>query len=680
MNAFSHWARVLLGAAALTALTSCGDSANLDTTHAPTLTGLSYSPTTTFQAAAGTVVVDATVVFADAGSDVTAMRITSTAGTDLTVPKPSLTGVQQGTSATSFSLPADRVGKTSFEIWLVDAGGSASNRLSGSVDVVAADGPTPDHPPLTSGLSYSPVTATQTASGSVVVSATVTFADTGGDVVAMRIMSSAGTDLTVPMPSLSGVQNGASATAFTLPVDSAGKISFDVWLVDGSGSSSNRLSGSVDVVTGPTPAHAPSIAGLKYSPSAVAQAAGGTVVVNAAVVFSDSDADVTAMRITSTAGTDLTVPMPSLSGIQNGTGATTFTLPVDKVGKISFAVSVVDRQGTRSNPLAGVVDVVASVLPDTWVRLPATPPATLFGLTWDGRRYVAVGGGGTVMTAADLNGWSVQTSGVGHTLRSVAASPARFVAVGDDASGEAVVISSTDGSAWSVQYRAGGCQGGSCATPSQLSKVIWTGTQFVAVGQERIVSAGKLYGLVLTSPDGTTWTQRAAKAIELGSSEFANERDMTSVAWSGSVFVAVGLGTGLDPAAWVSADAQTWTAGSIPAEPAVALFPWSDVTWGSGRFVAVGSAPGWFPAGAHTPVFTSADGMNWLASSSSAVLPPMRAVTAGANEYVAVGDTNRESSTNGIDWTVTVASDCGRAVLWDGMHYVAVGQSICRSP
>jgi hypothetical protein len=493
----------------------------------------------------------------------------------------------------------------------------------------------------------------------------------------MRIMSSAGTDLTVPTASLSGMKNGTSGASFTLPVDKVGKISLDVWLVDGRGSSSNRLSASIDVVAGPAPVHTPLISGLNYSPSTATQAASGSVVVNAGVVFADAGGDVSAMRITSSAGTDLTVPLPGLSGIQNGTSATTFTLPVDKAGKISFAVWLVDDRGSASNPLSGVVDVVASVPLDTWVKLPATPPATLYGVAWDGRRYVAVGGGGTVMTAADLNGWSVQTSGVGHTLRSVAGSPARLVAVGDNSGGEAVVVSSADGSSWSVAYRAGACQGGSCTTPSQLSKVIWTGTQFIAVGQERIVSAGKLYGLVLTSPDGTTWTQRAPKAIELGESEFVNERDMTSVAWSGSHFVAVGLGTGLDPAVWVSTDAETWTAGSVPPAPAVALVPWSDVTWGSGRFVAVGPVPDFY---GHTPVFTSTDGIGWQASPSRAVLPPMRAVTAGANEYLAVGDANRESSANGIDWTVTSASGCGNAVLWDGVHYVAVGQSICRSP
>ena len=677
MNTIFHWARVLLGLTALAALISCADNGSADSTHAPTVSGLSYSPTTAFQAAGGAVVVDATVVFADTGGDVTSMRITTSAGADVTVPTPSLTGVQAGASATTFSVPVDKVGKISFEVWLVDGQGAASNRLTGAVDVVAAVGPMPDHAPSISGLSYSPSTATQGAGGTVDINATVAFADTGADVSVMRVMSSAGTDLAVPMPTLRGLKNGTSAATFTLPVDTVGKISFDVWLVDGRGSSSNRLSGSVDVAAGPAPVHAPLISGLSYSPSTATQAASANVVVNAGVVFADAGGDVSAMRITSSAGTDLTVPLPGLSGVQNGTTAATFTLPVDKVGKISFAIRLVDVLGSASNPLSGVVDVAANVQPDTWVKLPVTPPATLYGLTWDGRRYVAVGGRGTVMTAADLNAWSVQTSGVGHTLRSVAGSPVRLVAVGEDSSGEAVVISSTDGSTWSVAYRAGACQGGSCVTPSQLSKVIWTGTQFIAVGQERIVSAGKLYGLMLTSPDGTTWTQRAPKAIELGDSEFPNERDLTSVAWSGSHFVAVGMGTGLDPAAWVSADAETWTSGSGSCD-AVALFPWSDVTWGHGRFVVVGSVPGF---SGHTPVCTSTDGLNWQDSSTSVLLPPMRAVTAGAKEYLAVGDANRQLSPNGFDWTVTsAASGCGNAVVWDGMHYVAVGQSICRSP
>jgi hypothetical protein len=537
------------------------------------------------------------------------------------------------------------------------------------------------HPPTASSLGYAPTTALQAAGATVVVNASLQFSDSGGDISAMRITTSTGADLTVPMPGLSGVRSGQSATTFPLPVDRVGKISFEVWLVDGEGSASNRFEGVVDVVAAPVTAHAPQISELSYSPTSTFQAAaGGTAVVNARVAFTDVGGDVVAMRIKSSTGVDLTVPTPALNGVRSGTATATFTVPVDTVGKISFVSWLVDSHEEASNLLAGAVDVVANMLPDTWTVLSAPPPATLFGVAWDGQRYIAVGAGGTIMTATDPNSWAVRYSGVAHTLRSVASSGARWVAVGDDGSGEAVVISSTDGSTWSVEFRAGACQGGSCATPSQLSKVIWAGTQFVAVGQERAAGGGKLYGLVLTSADGRVWSQRAARMIELGElGDIAGERDMTSVAWSGTRLVAVGLGTGLDPTAWVSDDTETWVPALVGAD-AVALFPWSDVTWGNGRFVAVGTMPGWYPSGAHTPVLISVDGMTWQTGPSAAQLPPMRAVTAGPNEYLAVGDSYRETSTNGIDWTISSASfACGNAVLWDGMRFVAVGRSICRS-
>lgn len=68
---------------------------------------------------------------------------------------------------------------------------------------------------------------------------------------------------------------------------------------------------------------------------------------------------------------------------------------------------------------------------------------------------------------------------------SVASSASLFVAVGDKNAGEAVILSFADGVTWSVQYRAGSCAGSPCVTPWLLSKVIWTGSQFVTVGQER---------------------------------------------------------------------------------------------------------------------------------------------------------------------------------------------------
>jgi hypothetical protein len=274
------------------------------------------------------------------------------------------------------------------------------------------------------------------------------------------------------------------------------------------------------------------------------------------------------------------------------------------------------------------------------------------------------------MTSPDLNNWSVRNSGVMHNLSSIASSGSRFVAVGDNSIGEPIVISSTDGVTWSVQYRGGTCGADTCATPSMLSKVIWTGTQFIAVGQEIIYPGGTTYALILTSPDGLNWTQRAVRAIVLGQPQIGPESGMTSVAWSGNLLVAVGISADGYPAAWTSTDAEVWTLRAVPGNAGYNL---RDITWGNGRFVAVGW--GGVPA-----VFTSTDGINWQGNSGDAPLPAMNAVTTGVANYLAVSNTYREVSADGLTWTLIPSSDCGNDVLWDGLRYVSVGSSICRSP
>jgi len=141
--------------------------------------------------------------------------------------------------------------------------------------------------------------------------------------------------------------------------------------------------------------------------------------------------------------------------------------------------------------------------------------------------------------------------------------------------------------------------------------------------------------------------------------------------WSGSLLVAVGIDQ-LDgsPAAWTSTDAEMWTRRVVPGNAGYDL---RDITWGNGRFVAAGS--GGAPA-----VFTSSDGINWQGSSGDAPLPAVNAVTTGANRYLAVSNTDRETSEDGLAWTVLPSTDCGNGVLWDGTRYVSVGPSICRSP
>ena len=99
-----------------------------------------------------------------------------------------------------------------------------------------------------------------------------------------------------------------------------------------------------------------------------------------------------------------------------------------------------------------------------------------------------------------------------------------------------------------------------------------------------------------------------------------------------------------------------------------------DVTWGLGKFVAVG----W---GGTPAVFSSSDGIVWQANSGGTLLSAMNVVTAGVTRYLAVNNVFHETAADGLVWADYVLSpDCGNDVLWDGARYVSVGGSICRSP
>ena len=414
------------------------------------------------------------------------------------------------------------------------------------------------------------------------------------------------------------------------------------------------------------PPHPPAISNLNYSPATALQAPGGTATISGTFDFTDAGGDIASLRLVGSGGVDLSVATPALGGIKSGTGTGSFVVSVERIGKYTFELWAVDSRGNSSNRLSGTFEVVPDDTATSWTRLDVSPPALLYGVAWNGRQYVAVGARGTVMTSTDLAGWAVQSAGVDGTLRSVAASPSRLVAVGD-AAGKAIVLGSADGAAWSVQFRSAEVS----VVSSMLSKVIWTGTQFVAVGEERFVSVDPTWvpwALILTSPDGVTWTQRARRKVELG--DWSAESAMSSVAWSGSLLVAVGIYH--SSAAWTSPDAEAWTRIDMPVAPASRQVL-RDVTWGHGRFVAVG-------LGGTPAVYSSTDGVHWQGNLGAEPLPAMNAVTAGPSRFVAVSNTYRETSADGLGWTVLPSPDCGNGVLWDGERYVSVGVSICRSP
>lgn len=220
-------------------------------------------------------------------------------------------------------------------------------------------------------------------------------------------------------------------------------------------------------------------------------------------------------------------------------------------------------------PLATGRQIIAAS-PDGLRWTERTVPAALDDVAWSGDMFVAVGYR-SILTSRDAATWKAHRLLLDGGLSGVTWGGSQFVAVGDIlAKGEdyrlgTLIVTSPDGVTWSERSAPG----------VGLRDVTWSGERFVAVGRNSI----------LTSQDGLTWEAQRAPVEGF---------DLTGIAWSGSLFAAVGTvqtagwGTGL---VITSPDGVMWTKGRAPArrvEPAA-------VAWCGTRFVAVGKfRRGWF--------------------------------------------------------------------------------------
>ena len=239
-----------------------------------------------------------------------------------------------------------------------------------------------------------------------------------------------------------------------------------------------------------------------------------------------------------------------------------------------------------------------------------------------------------------IDGWDM--FGEGWVQNSLPASRAwRIVTYGDDkfvalAKDGAYGAYSTDGISW-----------GEMTLPA--SREWWTATygngKFVAIAQN------SAYGAYST--DGITWTEMTLPA----------SRVWQKVAYGDGKFVAVASSS--DKGAY-STDGITWTEMGMPASRG-----WRSVTCGNGKFVAVASG---INKGAY-----STDGITW----TDMTLPAsnMSDVTYGDGKFVAVGGNqsyNGAYSTDGITWieTTSNAGKSGSSVTYGDGKFVAISWDI----
>jgi len=202
-----------------------------------------------------------------------------------------------------------------------------------------------------------------------------------------------------------------------------------------------------------------------------------------------------------------------------------------------------------------------------------------------------------------------------------------------------------------------------CGSPSYHTSLAWSGTQFVAVGPT---------GSILRSPDGINWD--GAASTDWGG--------LMAVASSGSLFAAVG-----GDVIFISADGVNWTP-----RPGVPIQPQGGqlraIVWNGSKFVAVGWLNGPFTTSPPSALaLTSEDGITW----TPVILPDIAArwldVVWTGTGFLAVGVVPAltipgppaiaavASSPDGVNWTAFAPRVDGPGfnhVAWNGSRFVAL--------
>ncbi|MEN3941714.1 PKD domain-containing protein [Prosthecobacter sp. SYSU 5D2] len=192
-------------------------------------------------------------------------------------------------------------------------------------------------------------------------------------------------------------------------------------------------------------------------------------------------------------------------------------------------------------------------------------------------------GGSTTLThvidaGSASSAWTKRSSGTTAQLNAITASTTRAVAV--SATGHIVhSINGTDWTAYDLKAALG-------THTLDFREVLSDGSQFVAVGRERLESGGSFEGCIFHSPDGLTWTR---------------------VYWGGSILqrVAYGDGTwvvsGENSTMLTSTDGLSWSAVSFPETDHIQA-----LAYGNGRWLAMADS-----SGRRTWAHTSTDLQTW---------------------------------------------------------------------
>ena len=356
-----------------------------------------------------------------------------------------------------------------------------------------------------SGLEYTPHTvALRAGLTTFTILGNINFTNASNGVHQVKLKTSAGADLTQNIPAnneSSGILTGVFQVAMP---ENPVIYTFEIWVIDGKGNASNKLSGTVQVIiddSGKT--WHESVLSSTYQPNKVIWGNAQFIAVgHAGIVITSTNATGWTQQHTGTNNMLWGVTWSGTQYVAVGENKTILTSPdginwtIRSSGDVSdFRLYAITWTGSKFVAVgANIVnnETEIQVSPDgiTWARSAITiHSGELTSIAWSGNQLVVAG--------------SYFSEGVRHPL----------------------LLSSPDGIDWTLRSNANN-------SGYSFNEVIWTGSKFVMVGS----------GVSGYSTDGITWSYGAHPAFSL-----------YGVCYSGKTYVAAGNGL------FTSNDGLNWT-------------------------------------------------------------------------------------------------------------------------
>ena len=297
------------------------------------------------------------------------------------------------------------------------------------------------------------------------------------------------------------------------------------------------------------------------------------------------------------------------------------------VASPSTVLAVGEDYTTFKGPIAGSTDGV------TWTASQLGSNQQAYAGIWDGSMFLLAG---KDYTFTDPKGWLgcvfTSTTGTGtwtrlifsgSVLNGIAYAGGVYVAVGDNGT----IRRSTNGTAWTLI---------TSGTTSTLNSVAYGGGRFVTVGY---ASAGSGTPIVLTSPDGITWTNTTS------GSGLDTWQDLRYISWANDRFIASG---------WYSKLRQSTDLGDNFLTSRTSTENTPGLAYGNGVWFAAGVDK--YNSDADTDL-VSTDGSNWsvlttpaLDNRSAAIFFKNTFITAGDNHSIRQSATITPSAIGYYNW------------------------------